>query len=819
MEKKPNIVVLGFYDRANLGDESYKLAFTRIFTDSASLTFHCTDDIGKLPTNTDIVIVGGGDVINDYFMTKVLKLTEDFQGPIYAFSVGIPYTLTGIKYLSEFDHVFVRNSSDYETACKHIGAKNTTLIDDACFVFSTEGWKKEKTIITTRKTVSKKIGVCLAQPLFHTNTYKQRLLAVLAEIIQEVAYGVKDEVHLFAFNTSNGVSESDVSLNIEFSERLQKSGINVYLHNDLTNAEDMLVGLDNMDVVLCSRFHSVVFSMIIGKPIVALYSSNKIAKLLKDNQQYQGCKFLCDSADKPIFIDKNEVVKLLKSVLDPKYTLSVYPGFDFSACKEMILSKKRKQIMYVATRLKDKTGVVAKCKTIFGLDNNNNNTNLTKGALTKDKVQALEYAHVISFLLTGSIQTPYIWGLVQNTMDDNFDLYDAVNYIHNDITKNKNKYVFYLPTIDYKNKAFVTFDDQRSSFEGLHRSGWAYSLGGMMHMNADLFGKKEQSILYLDTYVDRTFHWGNDALKSASHIPYKTAWMGIIHHTYDESYSTYNCVELFKNPVFIESLKNCKGLITLSNYLAVCIRKDLKIHGFTNVPVHVLCHPMEFVDKKWTLNSFLTNKNRKVVQIGAWLRNPYAIYELPLYPEYNNPLHITKYALKGPRMDNQFMTTQCMELLKDVLVQTQTSDTRTSCMCRNPNGVNKCTHGIYNSIVNNLNSVTVIEEMSNEEYDDLLSENVLFLNLIDCSAVNTVLEAIVRNTPIFVNRHPALEEVLGTLYPGFYRNLSEAAFMVADVNTIMKVNEYLSKLNKDKLHLESFVSSLDTIVHTYKMSK
>ena len=56
-----------------------------------------------------------------------------------------------------------------------------------------------------------------------------------------------------------------------------------------------------------------------------------------------------------------------------------------------------------------------------------------------------------------------------------------------------------------------------------------------------------------------------------------------------------------------------------------------------------------------------------------------------------------------------------------------------------------------NEYVNHLcDNIVVQERLSNDHYDSLLAENIVFINLIDASAVNTVLECIVRNTP-FIN--------------------------------------------------------------------
>ena len=69
------IVVLGFYDRSNLGDDAYVNAFTKLFPD-ATLTFFSMDDVAEVPNDTDVVICGGGDIINDYFMCKAQQILK-----------------------------------------------------------------------------------------------------------------------------------------------------------------------------------------------------------------------------------------------------------------------------------------------------------------------------------------------------------------------------------------------------------------------------------------------------------------------------------------------------------------------------------------------------------------------------------------------------------------------------------------------------------------------------------------------------------------------------------------------------------------------
>ena len=107
-------------------------------------------------------------------------------------------------------------------------------------------------------------------------------------------------------------------------------------------------------------------------------------------------------------------------------------------------------------------------------------------------------------------------------------------------------------------------------------------------------------------------------------------------------------------------------------------------------------------------------------------------------------------------------------------------------------------------------SVRNIKRLPDEEYDDLLVNNILFLPLYDVNACNTILECIVRNTPVLTNRLPASEEYLGVNYPFFYEtdDLFAAAKMAEDTDLIKETTEYLSNMDKTFLEPNSFIGSV-----------
>ena len=110
-----------------------------------------------------------------------------------------------------------------------------------------------------------------------------------------------------------------------------------------------------------------------------------------------------------------------------------------------------------------------------------------------------------------------------------------------------------------------------------------------------------------------------------------------------------------------------------------------------------------------------------------------------------------------------------------------------------------------------VNSVQIINKLSNKEYDKILSENIVFLNLVDASAVNTVIECIVRNTPIIVNRHPAVVELLGNHYPLYYDSLS---FINISEYKISQAYRYLCRMDKSTFEMDAFLEKFIKIIET-----
>jgi len=130
--------------------------------------------------------------------------------------------------------------------------------------------------------------------------------------------------------------------------------------------------------------------------------------------------------------------------------------------------------------------------------------------------------------------------------------------------------------------------------------------------------------------------------------------------------------------------------------------------------------------------------------------------------------------------------------------------------CEGRRNANKFIVGMVDFIKEIYNQVTIIKRLENDDYDKLLTQNVVFLKLIDASACNTVIECIARNTPLIINRIPATVEYLGSDYPLFWSTYEEATKLIEDDEKLLAGHNYLKTRDKTYLTVENLVESLKT---------
>ena len=111
-----------------------------------------------------------------------------------------------------------------------------------------------------------------------------------------------------------------------------------------------------------------------------------------------------------------------------------------------------------------------------------------------------------------------------------------------------------------------------------------------------------------------------------------------------------------------------------------------------------------------------------------------------------------------------------------------------------------------------INKVPMTYLKSYDEYDDLLTKNIVFIELFDASANNTIVECIIRNTPIMVNKIPGVVDYLGENYPLYYHHLNEIPALLTEKN-ILSAHQYLLRLDKHDLEINYFTKKVMTLLY------
>jgi polysaccharide pyruvyl transferase WcaK-like protein len=783
-----------------MGDDYFEFIFKKMFN-NYNIYFIDPNNLTEINKNINILVCGGGDIINDYFMNKIVLLKYNFEKNnnkkllTYAISVGITYKLSiypdKIHYLDIFDYLIVRNKIDVEILSKRYGEQYVKYMPDVVHLIP--NYIQNKNII--EKSNKLIIGIFLTETISNNGLNKNYDLEVnnFVNLIENIPKNYI--IHLVPFNVGKNITENDSVLNYKIfnllSENTKKRVFLKYY-----NLEELLLTFINKiyTVGLCMRYHSHILCYTYKIPFISLSMTNKTFEYMKDMNI---TKYFINYFKNPLF-DINNVINLInQAIKDTNYfnnlkidvTSFIYPikntinrisgpqYFD----KNIYNSLYKNLIIDLFSFIKQDLEIKN-----LNIENIEINENLNN---TFDKLNIKipdDYNKIITKIIInnifGTLKTEYNYGLENKVLTCNFN--ENIYYLFenkflkgyynnkNEISKNTNLNFFYIDN-------YFT--------PGVHRSGWSYVTKYLIENFNDNNGN-----IIVDLYIDKTFLWDLEINIKLKKIPYIKPWIGFIHHTPNPEYTDHSLNHILESQLFINSLKYCKGIIVLSEYLKNYLDKYFYAILKINITVFVTSHPTEDVEKKFTINKYIENKNKKIIQIGGWLRNSYAIYTL-------QTINIQKCVLQGKEMGNYIIPNN-FNLNIDPKIY----------------NYNKFVEGLVFNLNDTFKSVNIINYLDNNEYDNLLENNIVFLNLINASACNTLIECVIRNTPIIINRLPAVEEVLGKNYPLFYDNIFEASYFINNINEIKKGYLYLLKLNKDKLKIENLLNDFNKIINIIK---
>jgi polysaccharide pyruvyl transferase WcaK-like protein len=378
-------IVIGYYNQNNIGDEQYKRTFQYLFTsivkesikesdkesDNNKINYTYLNDrmsddivfincdnlddyiIKNAISDTDIIIVGGGDILNNYFLDTIIRVFNSKHNKIYAISVGIPYLDIIISNkLAIFDTIFLRTYQDIDLLKRIYTKINIQYIPDISCLSSkyitlsnTSNTSKtqsdisithsitpciqeldkqfEKTLISQKidiKTDKKKITICLSR-----HFYNEKYINNYNNIIKQITFFIKYLISLnyyiilLPFDTcESNPNENDILIQNDVLNQLKKinqtGDANSDLINNIINIQYTLNENDIMDffsqceVIIPMRFHACLFSIYTNTPFLPIFSTRKITNLLKDISWNYAYKLPLNNDDIPTDINLNVLI-------------------------------------------------------------------------------------------------------------------------------------------------------------------------------------------------------------------------------------------------------------------------------------------------------------------------------------------------------------------------------------------------------------------------------------------------------------------------------------------------------------------------------
>lgn len=266
--------------------------------------------------------------------------------------------------------------------------------------------------------------------------------------------------------------------------------------------------------------------------------------------------------------------------------------------------------------------------------------------------------------------------------------------------------------------------------------------------------------ILFDDFVSQTFEWGFPV------YVHKKPWVGIFHHpvTIEGPVGTERTILNFPRTREWEiSKKNLIGAVALCEEGADYLCDKL------NIPVLKVLHPTNTKVGKWSHKLLLKQRPLVLLQVGESHRDIRFIHKI----------NCEKYWKKKRLIRNSSSMQRIDEKLKKF-----TPD---------------------NSGVEDLG------RLSNPDYDTLLCSCVAVQYVYGAAANNTVIECMVRGTPLLTNRLPAIVEYLGPNYP-LYIDSPDIPKHYWYATTLKAASAYLLERAKILPTREQFVEQIDQFI-------
>ncbi len=247
---------IGYWGKQNAGDE----AFAHVFRNLYQNTPHLVSFGSRFDPNADLNILGGGDVMNSYFVPSNVPKHS------IAIGVGIPYAEFE-PYVSRFKRVYLRNARDAERL-------KVNYVPDLAFLLP---WARGTPPCESKPIV----GLVLTRTYYHTGH-----LDLYDDFVREISrcvnlmtqQGFRVELIPFCIN-SKEPGENDLLILQDVSRQTHAP---IFRPDERRLAESVFRKIGELNFLICTRFHAHIFATMHATPFISLTCGRKCLEYMRD---------------------------------------------------------------------------------------------------------------------------------------------------------------------------------------------------------------------------------------------------------------------------------------------------------------------------------------------------------------------------------------------------------------------------------------------------------------------------------------------------------------------------------------------------------
>ena len=269
----PLVNVVGWYDKRNAGDESYKIAFPLLFP-------HVDFVFSDYPTSSaDAYILGGGDIVSPF----MLRSLQDLQKPKHLMSVTLGKSAT-LSLVSGFSSAIVREDESLQNALS-LGM-NATFCPDFAFAIAAN---KERGRDIINQTFSKEraekyervVGVVVNAHIMDDHDSRQYESALFENFCFQLAKTADETNASFLFIPfGKGMPWDDRAANAAVATKCKFWKKNAVIFEEIS-AQDTIDIVSALSGLVSMRLHSSIFALSTGVPFLDVVHNHKNKNLLK----------------------------------------------------------------------------------------------------------------------------------------------------------------------------------------------------------------------------------------------------------------------------------------------------------------------------------------------------------------------------------------------------------------------------------------------------------------------------------------------------------------------------------------------------------